>query len=72
MAIKPMESEQQATSELISEKTSAIDLRRRRRQQQQKRLYYLQSRAGASTIDEAGVILIAGKDLITTYFVDST
>ena len=36
MAIKPMESEQQATSELISEKTSAIDLRRWRQQQ----LYY--------------------------------
>lgn len=28
--------------------------------------------AGASTIDGAGVILIGGKDLVTTYFVDST
>jgi hypothetical protein len=28
--------------------------------------------AGASTIDGAGAILIGGKDLVTTYFVDST
>jgi hypothetical protein len=28
--------------------------------------------AGASTIDGAGGILTGGKDLVTTYFVDST
>ena len=28
--------------------------------------------AGASTIDRAGGILTGGKDLVTTYFVDST
>jgi hypothetical protein len=28
--------------------------------------------AGASTIDGAGAILTGGKDLVTTYFVDST
>jgi hypothetical protein len=72
MATKPMESEQQATSELMSEKTSAIDLRREAATTTAKAAILSTKPAGASTIDGAGAILTGGKDLVTTYFVDST
>jgi hypothetical protein len=49
---------------LISEKTSAIDLRRRRRQQQQKRLYYLQSRPVLALLTELASSSSVGRILL--------